>query len=599
MSRDRKRSVKQIDLFEGTVSATRPPAVRAFLGDELVVDNFAGGGGASSGIAAAIGRAPDIAVNHDAEAIAMHQANHPETRHYLESVWKVDPKTACGGKSVALAWFSPDCKHHSKAKGGKPRDQKIRGLAWVAVRWAHAVKPRVIALENVEEFKDWGPLHRRHTNGCRAVVARRVKECERRGCRFGMPILERKGETFRAFVRKLERLGYVVEWKLLRACDYGAPTTRRRLFLVARCDGRRIAWIPPTHGPGTRFPHRTAAECIDWSIPCPSIFERERPLADKTMARIARGIRKFVLDASRPFIIPVNHGGVGRRDHRVHSIDDPVPTVTGGQRGGHALVAPVLVPYHSDRRPGEGSRARAADEPLPTQDTSNRFALAIPYLVHRSNGERQGQAPRIYDPKKPLGTIVAQGQKHALCTAFLAKHYSDRPTGGWPGGASLERPIDAVTVRDHHSLVAAHLIKFQGTSEAHLSASASSMESPAPGITAQGEKLAAVYAFLVRYNGTGDAEAVDRSIPTLTSKPRFGLVTVTVDGEEYVVVDIGMRMLTPRELFRAQGFPDEYQIDPPGPDGKPLTKTAQIRMCGNSVCPPLAAAIVRAQLEAA
>ena len=351
----------------------RPPAIRAYLGDEVVADNFAGGGGASLGIELALGRSPDLAVNHDAEAIAMHAANHPTTRHYRESVWEVDPIAACQGKSCALAWFSPDCKHHSKAKGGKPRDQKIRGLAWVAITWAHRVKPRVIALENVEEFREWGPLHRT-------------------GERAGKPIAARKGETFRAFVRKLERLGYVVEHRLLRACDYGAPTTRRRLFLLARCDGRPIVWPAPTHGKGGELlglkPYRTAAECIDWSIPCPSIFDRDRPLADKTLARIARGIRKFVLEAGRPFVIPVNHGGQGRRDHRVHDVDAPLPTVAGGQRGGHAVVAPMIV--KAKTHGGGGNEPMAGNEPLRTVTGSKRgeFAIVAPYLVHRSNGER-------------------------------------------------------------------------------------------------------------------------------------------------------------------------------------------------------------------
>jgi DNA (cytosine-5)-methyltransferase 1 len=508
----------------------RPPIIRTWS-DEIVADNFAGGGGASSGIEAALGRSPDIAINHDPEAIAMHRANHPDTKHFIESVWDVDPLKACGGRRVALAWFSPDCKHHSKAKGGKPREQKIRGLAWVAVRWAAAVKPRVIALENVEEFKDWGPLDKN-----------------------GEPIASRKGQTFRAFVRKLERLGYDVEHRLLRACDYGAPTMRRRLFLVARCDGKRIVWPAPTHGPARALPHRTAAECIDWSLECRSIFERDKPLADKTMARIARGVRKFVLESARPFILPVNHGGEGRNDNRVHSLDEPLRTITSHGRGSHAI--------------------------------------AVPYLVHRSNGERIGQAPRIYDIQQPLGTIVAQGQKHALVAAFLAKHYGDRPTGGWPGGSQIDLPFGTVTVRDHHSLVAAHLVKFYGTSTGHK------VDEPLATVTSGGWKHGLVAAFLARYHGKGEAESLQLPLGGLTTRDRYALVTVTIDGEEYVVVDIGMRMLSPRELFRAQGFPEDYQIAPTW-NGKPLTRTAQVRMCGNSVCPPIAAAVVKAQLEAA
>ncbi len=496
----------------------RAPELRLYLGsDEIIVDNFAGGGGASTGVANGLGVEPTIAINHDPEAIAMHKANHPSTEHHVEDVYKVDPRKACAGRPVAFAWFSPDCKHHSKAKGGKPRNAKIRGLAWVAVRWAHTVRPRVIALENVEEFLDWGPISRD----------------------TGLPVPERKGQTFRAFVRRLEKLGYVVEWKLLRACDYGAPTTRRRLFLVARCDGRAIRWPEPTHGPTRDKAHRPAAEIIDWSVACPSIFERERPLADKTLARIARGIRKYVLDNPRPFIVSTAHGGVGRNDLRVSDGLEPMRTITGGQRGDHAIV--------------------------------------VPYLVHRSNGERVGQAPRIYDIERPVGTIVAQGQKHAVCAALLIKHYSDRPTGGCPSHADIEKPASSVTARDHHSLVEVSLV---------------------PADTVDGHR-GAVSAFLVRYNGTSEAQTLDKPAGTLTTKDRYALITVTIGGEEYVLVDIGMRMLTPRELYRAQGFPEAYKIDPPGPSGKTLTKTAQIRMCGNSVCPPLASAIARAQFQEA
>jgi DNA (cytosine-5)-methyltransferase 1 len=486
---------------------------------------------------------------------------------------------------VAIAWFSPDCKHHSKAKGGKPREQKIRGLAWVAVRWAAAVKPRVIALENVEEFQDWGPLHGCHTDGCtgdhplpdRDYHGYPIERVDEDGepidaalgclptCRKGRPIIARKGETFRAFVRRLERLGYTVEWKLLRACDYGAPTTRRRLFLVARRDGRAIVWPEPTHGPRRARPFRTAAECIDWTIPCPSIFlskeeGRElgvnRPLADKTLARIARGIRKYVIDSASPFIVPTNHGGVGRDDRRVHAIGEPMRTVTSHGRGALALVAPTLI--------------------------------QVGY------GEREGQAPRTLDLHKPLGVVVAGGGKHALVAAFLAKHYGDRPTGGWPGGASVADPFSAITVRDHHSVVAAHLMKFYGTS------TGAPLDAPTPTVTSGGWKLAQVCAFLVKYYGCeeGQDQGADRPLDAVTTRDRFALVTVMIDGEPYLIVDIGMRMLTPRELFRAQGFPDSYEIAPVW-NGKPLTRTAQIRMCGNSVCPPLAAAVVRAQLEAA
>lgn len=470
-----------------TRRSSRPPVLRLLLGDEVVADNFAGGGGASSGLKIALGRSPDVAINHDPEAIAVHAANHPDTEHHLTDVFEVDPIKACRGKRVALAWFSPDCKHHSKAKGGKPKDAKIRGLAWVAVRWAAKVQPRVIVLENVEEFVDWGPLYRDHSSDCTGTG-----EACRKGCHYLRPIPERKGETFRAFCAKLRRLGYVVEWRLLRGRDYGAATIRRRLFLIARCDGRPIAWPAPTHGPGHPQPFREFATCVDWTDLGASIFDRERPLADATMRRIARGVREFVIKPGRRYFVP-------RAD-----------------------------------------------------------VMAVPYLIHRSNGERPGQAPRIYDIQRPLGTIVAQGQKHQLCVAFLARHYGDRPTGGWVGGASLAAPLPTITTRDHHALVTA---------------------------------------FLVRYNGTGDAEPVTRPLGTLTTRDRYGLVTVEIDGDRWTIVDIKSRMLKPRELFRAQGFPEDYQIDPVGPNGKRLSKTAQVRMVGNSVCPPIAAAIARAALE--
>lgn len=618
----------------------RPPLLRLFLGEELIVDSFAGGGGASSGVARAIGRAPDVAINHDAEAIAMHKANHPETRHYIEDVWAVDPVEACGGKPVGLAWFSPTCSHFSKAKGTALDESsiKIRGLAWVAVRWAAAVKPSIICLENVEEFAKWGPLHRVHTNGCTG------KGTCRKDCRIHKPIKEREGTLFRAFVSRLEKLGYKVEWRLMRACDYGAPTTRRRLFLVARCDGRAISWPAPTHGPERAKPYRTAAECINWAIPCPSIFERDRPLADKTLARIARGIKKFVLENQRPFIVPVAYGG----DARVNDIDEPLRTICGN-RGGHAVVTPVVM--KAKTYGGGGNDAKSVDEPLgtvtaskrgehavatatlvptgafvmpnntnnvpkgvdepaPTITTGNRNYLAVPYLVHRSNGERpekvgkdgrviKGQAPRIYDVEQPLGTIVAQGQKHAACVALLIKNNGgNNDRNGNMSGQVLDRPIDTIACRDQKSLTVASLVKMRGTSEAHVNASGHDLNEPMPTVTASGTHVAAVSAFLVRYNGQSEAQGVDKPAGTLTTKDRYSLVTVTIAGEEYVIADIGMRMLTPRELYRAQGFHDGYVIDPEY-QGKPLTKTAQIRMVGNSVPPQMAEVIARAQLEAA
>lgn len=396
---------------------------------ELIVDNFAGGGGASTGIELATGRSVDIAINHDPTAIAMHRANHPSSKHYCENVWDVDPVEACAGRPVGLAWFSPDCKHFSKAKGGKPVEKAIRGLAWVAIRWAKLVRPRVIILENVEEFTTWGPL-----------IGNR-------------PDPTRKGQTFRRFVHALKRYGYRVEWNELRACDYGAPTIRKRFFLVARCDGLPIVWPEPTHGdPSTLFvasgilhPWRTAAEIIDWTIPCPSIYDRKKPLCENTMRRIARGLRKFVLEHPQPYIVDYH-------------------------------IAPFLIQYHTEQS-GKEVRGQAVDKPLMTADSSNRYGL--------------------------------------------------------------------------------------------------------------------VTALLIKYYGQGEGQTLTEPLHTITTRDRFGVVAVC--GELYQVTDIGMRMLTPRELFRAQGFPESYIIDRDA-DGRSYPKSAQVARCGNAVPPPFAEALVRANL---
>ncbi|HSN25802.1 MAG TPA: DNA cytosine methyltransferase [Kofleriaceae bacterium] len=454
----------------------------------MIVDLFAGAGGASEGIRRALGRDPDVAVNHWSTAIAVHARNHGG-RHFIEDVFDVNPRRVCGDEPVELLWMSPDCTHFSKAKGGKPRDKKIRGLAWVATRWAAEVRPRVIALENVEEFETWGPV-----------------------CEQGQPIEERSGETFREWVGTLRALGYVAEWRVLTAADYGAPTTRKRLFLVARCDGQPITWPEPTHGKGRARPWRTAAEIVDWSLPCPSIFERARPLAEATLRRIATGVRRYVLDAARPFIVPVTHP----RDARVHGIDEPLRTVTAANRGELALVAPTL--------------------------------------IQTGYGEREGQAPRALDLGRPLGTVVAGGAKHGLVAAFLTKHY------GGVVGHELDRPIGTVTTQDHHALTTARL---------------------APAAPDRRDEVRAL---------------LDRFAPAQGSLGARGYL-VHVGGHAYQIADIGMRMLSPRELFRAQGFGDEYVVDE-GLDGAPITKTDQIALAGNSVCPPLAEAIVRANVGA-
>lgn len=498
---------------------SRPPFVRIHC-DDIVVDNFAGGGGASLGIEWAIGRSPDYAVNHDAEAIAMHEENHPNTIHLHSDVWEVDPVKIANGRRVALAWFSPDCKHFSRAKGGKPVSKNIRGLAWVVVRWAKEVKPRVICLENVAEFQTWGPLNK-----------------------DGKPNKRLKGQTFKKWWAELEACGYTIEARELTACDYGAPTTRRRLFLVARCDGEPIRWPEPTHGPDTGRPFRSAAECIQWEHECPSIFTRKRPLADKTLARIARGIQQFVIETADPFIVPLTHAG----DKRVHDIREPVRTITGANRG--------------------------------------ELALASPSLIQTGYGERKGQKPRTLDIDAPLGTIVAGGVKHALVAAFLARHYGGKEGRG---GSGLDEAVSTITARDHHALVASHILKYKGTSTGLAT------DDPLHTVQAGGLHYAEVRSFLTKYYGTTTGSDMREPMHTVTSRDRFGLVTVR--GTDYAIADVGMRMLQPRELYRAQGFPDSYVIAC-RVGTKKMTKTAQVKLVGNSVCPQLAEALVRANFK--
>lgn len=471
---------------------------------ELVVDLFAGGGGASTGIFLATGRHPDVAVDHNPAALAVHAANHPSTRHEVEDVFDVNPRRVTGGKPVGLLWMSPDCTHFSKAKGGKPRDKGTRSLAWVAIRWASEARPRVIVLENVEEFVTWGPL-----------------------CDAGQPIAHRKGETFAEWLRALHALGYVTEHRTLVAADYGAPTTRKRLFLVARCDGEPIVWPEPTHGRGRAHAWRTAAEIIDWTIPCPSIFDRARPLAEATLRRIAAGIDRFVVQADRPFIVHLD---------------------------GRAL-APWLAPLNGEDKHIR-ARGRSLAQPAPTvMASSAKHMLIAPTLVQTGYGEREGQTPRALDLHRPLGTVVAGGAKHALVAAMLTKHY------GGVVGHEVDRAIGTITTQDHHALTSATLVP-EGA-----------------------DRRDEVRAFLDRYVG----ERSDRTL--FSSGPEH---EVTVHGERYAIADIGMRMLVPRELFRAQGFPADYAIDIEH-EGKALPKTTQIALAGNSVCPPLAEAIVRAQ----
>lgn len=467
---------------------------------ELIVDNFAGGGGASTGIELATGYSVDIAINHDPEAIRMHKTNHPNTKHYCEDVWQVDPIEACQGHPVGLAWFSPDCKHFSKAKGGKPKDKFIRGLAWVACRWAALVRPRVIMLENVEEFKTWGPLNRGHH-----------------------PIKEKQGKTFEKFVQQLTNLGYSVQFQELVAADYGAPTMRKRFFMIARCDGNPIIWPEPTHGSmdseavksGQLKPYVGAYTQIDFSRPCPSIFDTTeeikekygiravRPLAPKTMARIARGLKKFVLENPEPFIIQCNHGG----ERRPNNIREPMPTITG--KHGYGIIAPTLIQYHSETLKDE-VRGQTIADPLMTVDSSNRYGLV---------------------------------------TSFLSKFYKSGT------GQDVREPLHTIT-----------------TSAGHF-----------------GE----VRAFLIKYYGSATGQDIKEPLDTVTAQDRFGLVEI--DGTEYKIADIGLRMLEPSELYGCQGFPEDYIIDHDY-TGKTYPRSEQVRRCGNAVCPPIPAALVKSNL---
>lgn len=536
--------------------------------NEIVVDNFAGGGGASTGIEIAIGRSVDIAINHDPAAVAMHRANHPTTEHYTEDVWKVDPVEACAGRPVALAWFSPDCKHHSKAKGGKPVSKKIRGLAWVAVKWAKAVKPRVIMLENVEEFQDWG----------------RLDEKNRPDPRY-------KGETFRRFVGQLEKLGYHVEYRLLRACDYGAPTIRKRFFLIARCDGQKIVWPEPTHAApdsievrmGSKKPWVPVSEVLDFSLPCPSIFASSeeimeqygiravRPLSENTMKRIARGLMKFVVNNPKPFIVSIGQTGFAG-DGRQHSIDEPLRTVVS--KAEHCVCAPVLM------RNNENAVGSDAREPIGTITTGGHHMLIATSMIQYHSEQSEDVRGQTVD--KPILTVDSSN-RYGLVSTFISKFY-----GGDNVAASVDNPLPTVTAIDHNAVCAAYVTQFNNNCDGQ------SVEAPLNTMTAHTNHFGEVKAFLVKYYGSGDnAVSCELPAPTITAKDRMGLVTV--HGEDYKIVDIGLRMLTPRELFDAQGFPSDYIIDVDA-DGKPYPKSEQVARCGNAVCPPIPTALVRANL---
>ena len=513
-------------------------------GRELIVDCFAGGGGASTGIRLALGRDPDVALNHDPVALAIHKANHPGSIHYCQDIFSVEPNHVTMGRPVGLLWASPDCTHFSKAKGGAPtRNAKIRDLAWAVVKWARQARPRVIILENVEEFQTWGPLNDR-----------------------GEIIKGREGETFRQWLHQLRRLGYRVQYRELRACDYGAPTIRKRFFLIARRDGRPIIWPEPTFGPERAHPYRTAADIIDWSIPCPSIFERKRPLAENPLRRIAEGIRRYVVEAAEPFIVTY-YGPKRPGDFRGNGLGEQLGTQTTENR--HALVTPLLVGAGG---PVYSGKPTPADRPIGTMLTENHQAVAACLLKHY--GGVVGQPADA-----PMGTVTT-GDHHSVLAASIMRQFGNSV------GAAASEPLGTVTAGGggKSDLVTSHLVKLYGTCK-----DGQAVTEPLPTITALGTHIGEVRAFLIKYFGTAIGQDLRDPLHTVTAKARFGLVTVA--GEDYVIADIGLRMLTPRELFLAQGFPLGYIIDPPF-NGKPLPKSKQVRACGNSVPPPAAEALV-------
>lgn len=604
----------------------------------MIVDSFAGGGGASLGITWGLGRSPDIAINHDAAALAMHAANHPSTKHVREDIWKTDLRKLVGKKHVQLLWASPDCRHFSRAKGGKPVSKKIRSLAWICCKWADQVKPDVIMLENVREFADWGPLVplwtcqrcgwkgtegqatlARKRRCCQSCDSVRLKETEQQ-----IPDPKRKGLTFRRWVGRLRNLGYEVQWKTLDAADFGAPTHRRRLFLVARRDGQPIVWPEPTHADpkklddmplfGKPKPWRTAAECIDWSLACPSIFDRKKPLADKTLRRIALGLMRYVIENPQPFIVgvggpgysgkprptdkpmhtliqenhaavvtpyvtPVAHAG----ERRSHPMDEPMPTVTGAHRGEHALTAATLMQYYGAKSDGD-CRSGTPERPLNVVPTENRHAVVAAMLKHYG-----GVVGHTMD--KPLGTVTSIDH-HSLMSASIVG------VGGRAGQSpptSPNAPLGTVTAKGDKAVAAAHLVRFN-----HGDKQWNGVDEPTATVTSQGNKFGLVYAFLVKYFGTAIGQDAGEPLHTVTGKHRFGVVMVEVAQGHHepavaidvpgigqcVIADIGLRMLTPRELARAQGFPDTYILTG--------NKSQQVAKIGNSVPPHLARAMVEA-----
>ncbi|QZP24533.1 DNA cytosine methyltransferase [Pseudomonas mosselii] len=605
--------------------------------DEIVVDFFCGGGGAGTGLEMGLSRPVTVAKNHSPAAISMHTANHPAARHFTTDVFDGDPDEECQGRAVGWFHMSPDCTHHSQAAGGQPRKREIRNLSWIGLKWAGKKKPRVISLENVKQILQWGPLISKRDkatgrvmklDGTVAAVGERVPVQQQ----FLVPDPKRRGITWRRFVQLLEGMGYQVEWRIIKACDFGAPTSRERLFMIARCDGQPIVWPEPTHAKNPakgQQKWRTAADCIDWNVPSKSIFGRKKDLAAATLRRVAKGMKKFVLDNPQPFIVPIaNWSG-----ELAQSADEPLRTVTSWPRGGSfAMASPVMVGAGG---PVYAGHPVTADHPMGTLMTRSHRALASAHLVKfRFNSE--GAA--ITDPmptitsggnyQRPAGAAHAMG----ICTAFIEQAnggFNTTPAKGadepmttvtntgsqqrlvtahlatlrnGSTGQQADDPLSTVTAGEHHALVGANLLHLRGNCDARA------VDEPLHTVSAGGThhglveyKLSPeheagalrVAAFLISYYGTENISGCDSPAPTVTTKDRLGLVTVYVKGTPYVIVDICLRMLQPHELYRAQGFPSSYIIDK-GADGKPFTKTEQVHMCGNSVSPPPMAALARA-----
>lgn len=554
------------------------------MNQEIFVDNFAGGGGASTGIEIGLGVTVAAAINHDPAAILMHKTNHPYTEHYQASVWDIDPREVCRGRPVAGAWFSPDCKHFSKAKGAALVNREIRGLAWITLRWAALVRPRVIMLENVEEFQTWGPV------------------------RKGKPVKKLAGTTFRKFISQLRDLGYAVEYRELVAADLGAPTTRKRFVLIARCDGRPIVWPERTHAPrdseevrsGKLKPWRSAAEIIDWSLPCPSIFESKaeilekyglkavRPLADNTMRRIIRGVDKFTIRSGEPFIVPTGYGERKGQAPRVHDIEEPLPTVVGS--GKHNLCRPLLTPYLAECNHAGGGHIADPREPYKTITAKHTGGIVAPSLIQYHT--EQTENVRASGLGGPINTVDASN-RYGLACANLVEYY----TGGRP--LDVTDPMHTVTSHDREAVVAAHVVKFKGDNlgsdpaEPMQTVTASAGRNRACG----GGTFALCKVWLCKTRDSGlhrwpEVRALlNRYCGYTLSEDE--LLLLEIGGAFYYIADIGLRMLSPRELYNAMGFPPDYIIDRDY-TGKPYPKNEQVARCGNAVCPPLAAAVARA-----